>query len=100
MVDVEERGPKLARIYATELSKQQSATPIPPPTTSATADATSISSSVAPSDTLPNPYENATTKGQQVLILRDGFTGWQALYRDDPILTENFDLKVWGDYAQ
>lgn len=96
----EERGPKLARIYATELSKQHS---VPPtnPSTAQTPPATTQTSDSAPSEVLPNPYEKSSTEnGQEVLILRDGFTGWQSLYRNDPTLTENFDEKVWGSSAQ
>ncbi|KAI9362029.1 Rhodanese-like domain-containing protein [Zopfochytrium polystomum] len=35
---------------------------------------------------------------QQVWILRGGFERWQALYRADKDLTENYDEELWKDY--
>jgi len=33
---------------------------------------------------------------QEILILRGGFSEWQAVYREDPYLVEKWDKKVWG----
>ncbi|KAI5477796.1 M-phase inducer phosphatase, protein tyrosine phosphatase [Pseudohyphozyma bogoriensis] len=77
------RGPKAARIYAEELARQQLG--------SATSTGEGNSFSV-------NPFSSSTQ--QEVLVLREGFTGWQSLYRKDPALVENFDVQVWGAYAQ
>ena len=63
----EVRGPKAARIYAQELDRQ-----------SASASAASNGEGQAFS---PNPFPNAAGGKQEVLVLKDGFTGWQSLYR-------------------
>ncbi|KAG8950303.1 hypothetical protein FRC03_012912 [Tulasnella sp. 419] len=33
---------------------------------------------------------------QEVLVLRGGFTEFQAAYRDDPKLVEKWEKEVWG----
>ncbi|KAL1915898.1 uncharacterized protein VTP21DRAFT_6286 [Calcarisporiella thermophila] len=33
---------------------------------------------------------------QRVSVLRGGFAAWQAKYRDDPLLVENFDIDFWS----
>ncbi|KAH8916903.1 Rhodanese-like protein [Atractiella rhizophila] len=32
---------------------------------------------------------------QRVVVLRHGFTGWQAKFKDDPKLVENYDARFW-----
>jgi len=39
-------------------------------------------------------------KAHEVLILQGGFTDFQAKFKDDPLLVENWDKDVWGsDWA-
>lgn len=74
-LSAEVRGPKAARIYAEELARQT-------PTSAASAPTADLPTPAAAAAFSPNPYtaaERAST--QEVLVLRDGFTGWQALYR-------------------
>ncbi|GAA5837708.1 hypothetical protein JCM11251_002301 [Rhodosporidiobolus azoricus] len=103
------RGPKTARIYADAAAayraQQASATE------SAASDAAASSVSSASTTKIqaaaeaarnfsPNPYGAVDRQvGQQeVLVLRDGFKNWQGLYRNDPILVENFDSQIWRDW--
>lgn len=73
----EVRGPKAARIYAEAVQARQPASASTP-----SASAAQSSDSTKPF-TLPNPYESAAKReGQQeVLVLRDGFGGWQNLHK-------------------
>ncbi|ORY88375.1 hypothetical protein BCR35DRAFT_301490 [Leucosporidium creatinivorum] len=108
------RGPKAARIYA-EARSAASSSPSPSlnspaPTTSTTSPPPSAGGSSAASAFAPNPFapapaakteEGAPSKSreQEVLVLRDGFEGWQSLYRKDPLLVEKFDESLWGSYS-
>ncbi|KAJ3731283.1 Rhodanese-like domain-containing protein [Lentinula guzmanii] len=40
--------------------------------------------------------ETDTTSPTKVLILRDGFTGFQDKFKDDAFLVENWDKDVWA----
>ncbi|KAJ4001668.1 hypothetical protein F5050DRAFT_1722410 [Lentinula boryana] len=40
--------------------------------------------------------ETDSTSPTKVLILRDGFTGFQDKFKDDAILVENWDKDVWA----
>ncbi|KAE9394883.1 Rhodanese-like protein [Gymnopus androsaceus JB14] len=40
--------------------------------------------------------ETDSTSPTKVLILRDGFTGFQAKFKDDPKLVEKWDKDVWA----
>jgi hypothetical protein len=64
------RGPKNARIYADAVSARAEPTPAPDSTSTAASD----------QNFSPNPFPNQAGK-QQVYVLRDGFGGWQGLYR-------------------
>ncbi|GAA5989866.1 hypothetical protein JCM5350_006593 [Sporobolomyces pararoseus] len=91
------RGPKNARIYAEAVAARAEQTSADSTTNSAS---TTKSTSTAASEQTfsPNPYPNHAGK-QQVYVLRDGFQGWQGLYRDDPNLVENFDSNRWKDFS-
>ncbi|GAA5874778.1 hypothetical protein JCM1840_000430 [Sporobolomyces johnsonii] len=96
------RGPKAARIYAEALAEAQAAKadPAPPVAPSAASTTTEQSTAEASRTFSPNPYVQGRTKGQQqVFVLRDGFSNWQGLYRNDPLLVENFDSRIWAEYA-
>lgn len=82
----EVRGPSAAQTYSSALSLVNGPSSI-----------TSISLTSNISDSLPNPYSQPK---QEVLVLRGGFTEFQALYRNDEELVEKFDKNVWGPYAQ
>ena len=41
-------------------------------------------------------YEDKDHTPHEVLILRGGFTDFQAKFRNDPELVENWDKEVWG----
>ncbi|GAA5941335.1 uncharacterized protein JCM15063_006442 [Sporobolomyces koalae] len=77
------RGPKNARIYAEAVAARRRQ-----PQEAANGDA-SIS---------PNPFPHQSGQ-QEVLVLRDGFSNWQGLYRNDARLVENFDSKIWADFS-
>lgn len=36
--------------------------------------------------------------GQEVMVLDQGFLGWQAVYGDDERLTEGWVKELWEDY--
>lgn len=85
------RGPKAARIYAEELERQAR---LRARATRATTDAPATTGPPPPPQQqqgnkgkgeLPNPYEEEGNEhvetGQEVFVLRDGFQGWQSLYR-------------------
>lgn len=40
----------------------------------------------------------AATGGQEVYILTEGFTAWQAAYGSDERLTEGYRKELWQDY--
>ncbi|GAA6011005.1 hypothetical protein JCM10207_005465 [Rhodosporidiobolus poonsookiae] len=98
------RGPKTARIYAEAAdaarSPSSAAAPSQPATPAAPSAPTQTSAEAARTFS-PTPYEPAGQEDgkQQVWVLRDGFHGWQGLYRNDPILVENWDAGVWQDYS-
>ncbi|KAM0753715.1 Rhodanese-like protein [Meredithblackwellia eburnea MCA 4105] len=85
------RGPKAARIYAQELDRQ------------ALSEFYKSQEAISGSGPAfsPNPFlpRRKEGDGQEVLVLRDGFTGWQSRFRNDPELVEKFDKKIWGDYS-
>ncbi|GAA6006840.1 hypothetical protein JCM11491_003201 [Sporobolomyces phaffii] len=111
------RGPKNARIYAEAVAaraagaeaaasvrsndEDPSASSTSTTTTTTTTTTTSSRPGAASSDQAfsgPNPFPNPQGR-QQVLVLRDGFSNWQGLYRDDPQLVENFDARIWKDFS-
>lgn len=90
------RGPKAARIYAearaasfpSSSPSPSTALPPPPPTAAEAASAFAPNPfAPAPPPTTPAPAAEETEgaggppKEQEVLVLRDGFEGWQSLYR-------------------
>ncbi|GAA5869273.1 hypothetical protein JCM8547_005182 [Rhodosporidiobolus lusitaniae] len=88
------RGPKTARIYAEALADYKRAQ------FATSSDSPAAMSSSSSADVLPNPYPQEPKEGeQQVLVLRDGFKNWQGLYRNDPILVENWDARAWQEYT-
>ncbi|GAA5876245.1 hypothetical protein JCM3774_002335 [Rhodotorula dairenensis] len=123
------RGPKAARIYAEARRAREGArqslpegvlvdstTAVGAPQMAALGeepnkadDAASLSKTTT--ETNVDPFETAkatvaaaqastrTPQRQEVLVLRDGFQGWQGLYRKDPDLVENFDAAVWQEYS-
>ncbi|GAA5982868.1 hypothetical protein JCM10908_006817 [Rhodotorula pacifica] len=103
------RGPKAARIYAEARRAKEAAA-----ANGSAEKATGEKGNAAGLGTSVDPFEAARTTAaaaaaskssssapgrQEVLVLRDGFQGWQGLYRKDPELVENFDEKVWQDYS-
>ncbi|KAF5389212.1 hypothetical protein D9757_003421 [Collybiopsis confluens] len=40
--------------------------------------------------------ETDSTSPTKVLVLRDGFTGFQAKFKDDPKLVEKWDKDIWA----
>ncbi|BGP28029.1 M-phase inducer phosphatase, protein tyrosine phosphatase [Rhodotorula toruloides] len=94
------RGPKAARIYADALAASQP--PVPALDSSAVRSSDTITQDAAnlARNFSPNPYLSAGQTGrQEVLVLRDGFSNWQGLYRNDPLLVANFDSRIWQDYS-
>ena len=71
------RGPTAAKAYAKELERRASAKEAARARTAAPKDP---SVNEAATFSLPNPFDNQDL-GQEVLVLREGFTGWQGLYR-------------------
>ncbi|BGP20724.1 hypothetical protein JCM10213_001032 [Rhodosporidiobolus nylandii] len=105
------RGPKAARIYAEAaaaaraFSSAPSAPSAPPADTivpSSSGSATDVAAAEAARTFSPNPYPHARPKEegkQEVLVLRDGFKNWQSLYKEDALLVEDFDPRVWPDFT-
>ncbi|GAA5983750.1 hypothetical protein JCM11641_001744 [Rhodosporidiobolus odoratus] len=112
------RGPKTARIYAEAAAAVMSSSSTPssrplssdvPAPSATTTDP--ISAEVARNFS-PNPFgasgssqssqsyngQGESKVQQEVLVLRDGFKNWQGLYRNDPLLVENFDSRHWQSY--
>ncbi|GAA6033559.1 hypothetical protein JCM8097_001455 [Rhodosporidiobolus ruineniae] len=87
------RGPKTARIYA------EAAAAAHLPLTAAPTSSSSTDPAEAAKHFSPNPFEGRKEGEQEVLVLRDGFKNWQALYKNDPVLVENHDKAVWVDYS-
>ncbi|KAL8292214.1 hypothetical protein RQP46_001680 [Phenoliferia psychrophenolica] len=86
------RGPTAARAYAQELERRAAQKAAAGTPTAAPKE------NQAATFALPNPYE-AKDLGQEVLVLRQGFTGFQSLYKNDTLLVEKWDKGVWGQYS-
>ncbi|KWU45264.1 hypothetical protein RHOSPDRAFT_33209 [Rhodotorula sp. JG-1b] len=107
------RGPKAARIYAeARREKEREAAMGAPQAVGGTVSEAEGKSADAGKEsavaTSVDPFETAKATAaavsssplrQEVLVLRDGFQGWQGLYRKDPDLVENFDVNVWQEYS-
>ncbi|GAA5884262.1 hypothetical protein JCM6882_002200 [Rhodosporidiobolus microsporus] len=100
------RGPKTARIYAEAAAaaraQSSSSSDVPAPDSSASSSSTTTTQAAADAarNFSPNPYATEAKEGQQeVLVLRDGFKNWQGLYKNDPLLVENFDSRIWRDWT-
>ncbi|GAA5882987.1 hypothetical protein JCM16303_006777 [Sporobolomyces ruberrimus] len=97
------RGPKNARIYAEAIEsrqRNQEQPPPSPPPSSPPSRTTTTTPASSNQNFSPNPFPNHEGEGkQEVYVLRDGFQGWQGLYRDDPKLVENFDERIWKGYS-
>jgi len=48
-------------------------------------------------DETRNSIGLALDKPQEVYVLRDGFTGFQRKFKDDPALVEGWDEEVWAN---
>jgi len=66
------RGPKCARIYSETLD--------------------ALSEKVDTEESVSKPQQ---PEEQEILVLRNGFTGFQDAYKNDPDLVENFDQRYW-----
>ncbi|KAG0653173.1 hypothetical protein C6P46_003539 [Rhodotorula mucilaginosa] len=109
------RGPKAARIYAEarrEKERDEAARGAPQAVGGTVSDEgksadagkeSAVATNVDPFETAKATAAAAAASSsllrQEVLVLRDGFQGWQGLYRKDPDLVENFDVNVWQEYS-
>lgn len=76
------RGPKAARIYAEALAASQPSVPALGSSASQSSASTAQGAAESARNFSPNPYlSTGQTGGQEVLVLRDGFSNWQGLYR-------------------